>query len=191
MVFDVLPNDFNRIQLRAVGRQVHQHQTVVNQPVIEFLRIDVVMERGIVQNHKRQRHPLFAVGNTVDQSDDGLAADRVGMQLMPQLPAGIVQRAHRIHPLAREASIRRVRFALGIPRALDVGDVGETAFIQIKQADLAGTRGILAVFQIDAGGVEAFRAASFFNDSRVRVNDSPRARKPADRRSKLKSDASG
>jgi hypothetical protein len=48
--------------------------------------------------------------------------------------------------MAREAGICRVRFALGIPGPLHVGESAEAAFIQIKQADFAGVRGYLALF---------------------------------------------
>jgi hypothetical protein len=84
-----------------------------------------------------------------------------------------------------------VRLALGIPGPLHVGNRAEAAFVQVKQTDFAGTGGFLAVFQVDAGGLELDRAAAFFKDSRERVNDSPLVRKPADNRSRLKSGACG
>jgi hypothetical protein len=113
------------------------------------------------------------------------------MHRMPEAPRGIIQGAHDIHPLAREAGIGRVRFALGVPGALHVGNRAKAAFVQVKQTELAGTGGCLAVFQVDAGGLELDRTPAFFKDSRVRVNARPRARKPADKRSRLKSGACG
>ena len=191
MVFGLLPHDFDRVKFRTVGRQVHQQQAMIDQPIVELFRVDAVMNGGVVQHDDRQRQPWCALGDTVDQCHDGVAADGLRVQIMPEVPRGIVQRAHDIDPLAREAGICRVWFAFRVPSTLHVGDIAETAFVQIKQADFAGARGFLTLFQVDAGRFEPLPAASFFKDSRVRVNARPRARKPADKRSRLKSGASG
>jgi hypothetical protein len=55
MIFGLLPHDFDRVKFWAVGRQVHQHQSMIDQPVVELFRIDAVMDRGVVQHDNRQR----------------------------------------------------------------------------------------------------------------------------------------
>jgi hypothetical protein len=89
---------------------------------------------------------LLALGDTVDELDDGVAADGLRVHLMPVVPRDIVQGARNIHSMAREAGICRVRFAFGIPGTLHVGNRAETAFVQIKQAELVRPRGYLALF---------------------------------------------
>jgi hypothetical protein len=92
------------------------------------------MDGGIVQHHNRQRHPLLALCDTVDQFHDGFAPEGRCVHIMPYPPVGVIQSAHDMHPFAREAGIGRVRFALGRPCPLDVGNSGETAFVPIKPA---------------------------------------------------------
>ncbi len=45
---------------------MHQHQAMIDQPVVEFFRVNAMMDRGIVQHDNRQRHLLLALGETVD-----------------------------------------------------------------------------------------------------------------------------
>jgi hypothetical protein len=161
MVLGVLPDDFDRVQLRTIGWEMEQNQTMLDQPFVQLFSVDVVVDAGIVQHHHRQWHPLFTPGNTVDQIDDRRAFDRLAVKIIPELAAGIVQRTDHVHALFGNAGVRRVWDALGRPRPLHVRNVGEPAFIQVKQADLALSGGVLKLFQVFLSGREAFRVAFF------------------------------
>jgi hypothetical protein len=41
-------------------------QVIIDQPVVEFFLIDTMMDGGVVQHDNRERHPLLALGDTVD-----------------------------------------------------------------------------------------------------------------------------
>jgi hypothetical protein len=49
----VLPEDLDAIQFGAVGRQIEQHHAMLEKPAIDAFLIDVVVDRGVVEDHHR------------------------------------------------------------------------------------------------------------------------------------------
>ena len=189
MVLQVLPDDLNRVEFRAVRREVHQHQAAFEQPFVQFFGVDFVMGAGIV--HQRQRHPLHTLGDAVDQGDHGVAPDRLGVQVLPNnSPGDLVQRAYHVHPRPG-TGIRSIGLAFERPRPLHAVYRAKTALVQVKQAQLRLSCRSLATPQVFPHGFELFRTAFFFSESRVRVKDKPRFFRLADRQSRLNGGASG
>ena len=50
MVFGMLPEDFDEIQVGAVGWQIQRQKAMLDQPAVRNGRIDVVMHRSIVHD---------------------------------------------------------------------------------------------------------------------------------------------
>ena len=48
VVFGVFPDNLDQIQLWAIGRQMEQHRTMLDEPAIERFLIDVMMNLGVV-----------------------------------------------------------------------------------------------------------------------------------------------
>jgi len=189
VVLQVLPDDLNRVEFRAVRREVHQHQAAFEQPFVQFFGVDFVMGAGIV--HQRQRHPLHTLGDAVDQGDHGVAPDRLGVQVLPNnSPGDLVQRAYHVHPRPG-TGIRSIGLAFERPRPLHAVYRAKTALVQVKQAQLARLCRRLATLEVGLRGLELVGAAFFFSDNRVRLKDSPRFFSPLARQSRLNGGASG
>jgi hypothetical protein len=191
MVFQVLPHDFNGVEFRAVWRQVHQHQAVLDQPFVQFCGVDVVMGAGIVQDDQGQGHPLLTLGYPVNQGHDRVALDGSAIQVVPDRAAGPVQRADHVHPRPGRGGIRHMGLTLGRPRPLHVGHVAEAALVQVEQAQLAFPGRVLATLEVGLGDLELVGATFFFSVSRVRLKVSPRFLRWTDKQSRLKGGASG
>ncbi|TXT30776.1 MAG: hypothetical protein FD131_1462 [Rhodocyclaceae bacterium] len=52
MVFGMLPEDFDEIELGTVGRQIQRQKAMLSQPAVGDGRIDVVMHRSIVHDQE-------------------------------------------------------------------------------------------------------------------------------------------
>src|SRR5512143_1889173 len=191
VVFGVLPNHLDQVQLRTIRRQGHQDQPVIDQPSRPLLRVDRMVHGGVVQHHQGQGFRPVPAGDPVDQVDDVLPPDRLVVHGMPQLARGIVPSPHDIGPLAAHPGLGFVGLAFGRPGPLHVRDVGEAAFIQVEQPDPPLARRRPAAPQGVLGGGKPLRAALFLSDRRVRFHDNPRAFRPAANRSRLKPGAAG
>jgi hypothetical protein len=191
MVLQVLPDDLDGVEFRAVRRQVHQHQAVPDQPFVQFFGVDVVMGAGIVQDDQCQGHPLLTLGDSVDQGDHGIAPDGLAVQVVPDRAGGVVQCTDHVDPHPGRTGIRRMGLAFGRPCPLHTGYRAEAALVQVEQAQLARPCRVLATPEVGLCGLEPVGAAFFFNDSRVRLKDSPRFFSPLARQSRLNGGASG
>ena len=191
MIFGLFPEDFDEIELGAVGRQIQGQKAMLGQPAVGDGRIDVVMHRSIVHD---QKGPLVVRGGLrqlIEKANDVLAPDGVLTNLEVQLPPGIVQSAHDVGPLATVAGIGGMRASQGRPAALDIGEAGKSRFIEVEQFEFA-------VFGRASNQGHGFLDSPeeqfvplFFKESRLRLKDKPRAFRPTDRRSRLKLGASG
>jgi hypothetical protein len=161
MVLQVLPDDLNGVEFRAVRRQVHQHQAVFDQPFVQFFGVDVVMGAGIVQHRQRQRHPLAAPCDAVDQGDHGITLDGRAVQVVPNSPGGVVQRTDHVHPRPGRTGVGDMGLAFGRPSPLHVGYRAETALVQVKQAQFACPGCILATLKVGLCGLERVGTAFF------------------------------
>jgi hypothetical protein len=48
MVLEFLPNNLDQVQFRTVGRQMNQECTMVNEPTIEDVLRNVVVDAGVI-----------------------------------------------------------------------------------------------------------------------------------------------
>jgi hypothetical protein len=93
-----------------------------------------MVDPGIIQYDQGQRHPLLALGDTVNQHSNGIAFDRLPMQVIPELAGGIVQGTDNVHALSCDTGIRHMGLAFRVPSSLHIGDIEKTALVQAKQA---------------------------------------------------------
>jgi hypothetical protein len=191
MVLKVLPDNLNEVEFGAVRRQMHQHQAMFDQPFVQFFGVDVVMDLSIVQHDQRQRHPLVAFCDAVDQGDYGITLDGLAVQVVPHRAGNVVQRADHVDPRPWRTGIGGMGLAFGRPSPLYIGYRAEAALVQVKQAQFACPGRVLATLEVGVCGLELVRAAFFFNDSRVRVKDRPRFFSPFAKQSRLNGGASG
>ncbi len=69
VVLGVPPDNLDQIQFRAVGRQMHQDQPMVDQPILQFLRINIMVHGGVFQHHQRERGHLGFMGWPLGDQD--------------------------------------------------------------------------------------------------------------------------
>lgn len=191
VVFGMLPEDFDQVEFRAVGREMHKQEAMLDEPAIDDCRVDVEMDRGIVQDQDRPFLWIGSLCQAVDETDDIFPADGVVADLEMQLRPGIVQGAKHIGPLSSQTGIGRMRLPQGRPAALDIGQAGKAGFVKMQQVDQPVPGALLDVGQGVANALEARIIPLFFSDSRVRLKDSPRALRPTESRSRLKAGAEG
>ena len=77
MILGVLPENLDEIQFRAIGRQIQRDETVIHQPVVGDLWVDVVVHRSIVHDHESEFVRRGRLSQMVEEVDHIVAGDRL------------------------------------------------------------------------------------------------------------------
>lgn len=176
MVLEFLPNNLNQIEFVAVRRQMDQECAVVNQPAIENVGRNVVMDARIIQNNQRRSFVALA-DDTVQEIDDPLAIDGAGMDFRVQLLRPKIQCAE-YGARTVLGRFRRMRLAAWRPRALYRRRGTETGLVEVDQSDDTLSGGLARQRQRVLPSEKFVFGALFLSEKRVRLNDRSRAINP-------------
>ena len=191
LIFGLLPQDLDRIEFGAVGRQIDKDEPMVVEPLFNFFFVDIVMHRRIVQDDDDGLAVDVLRCQSIDEIDDLRSFDGAFMQDMCERVGSIIERAKNIHSLARTACVRAMWHASQRPCPLDVGYGRHPRFVEKIQM---GSPVFGSNFQLIEHGFllyEILFGALFFSDNRQRLKLNPRPFKRSLSRSRLKSGACG
>ena len=121
VVFGVLPQDFDQIEFRTVGRQLQGCEAVFEQPALDDRGLYVVMDRGVVHNDEGELRAVAGLGDAVQEYDDIVAPHAVLADVEVEVFRGVVERSQDIGSLASHVGIGGVGLAQRQPAALHIG----------------------------------------------------------------------
>jgi hypothetical protein len=176
MVLELLPNDFDQVELGTVRRQMDQKCAVVNEPAIEDVVRNVVMDACIVQNDQRRSFVALA-DDAVKEVDHAFAIDGAAMDFGVQLVRPEVQSAE-YGTRTVLGGFRGMRFTTRRPRTLYRRRGAETGLVKVDQPDSTLRVCLTRKRQRVLPSEEFVFGALFLSEKRVRLNDSPRAINP-------------
>jgi len=149
---------------------------MVNEPTIEDVLRNVVVDAGVIQNDQR-RSVVALADDAVEKVDHAFAIDRAGMDLRVQLLRPEIQCSEH----GACAVLRRfggMGLAARGPRPLYRRRGTEAGLIEVDQPDDAFVGRSTATRQSVLSCDELVFGALFLSEKRVRLNDRPRAISP-------------
>lgn len=176
MVLELLPDDLDQIQFRTVRRQMDKECAVVNEPTIQSVLGDIVMDTCIIQNDQR-RTCIPLADDAIEKVDHSLAVDRTGVDLGVQPLRPKIQSPEH-GACAVLGRFGGMRLATRRPGALYRRRGTETGLVKIDQPDNPLGGRLTRQRQCVLSGEEFVFGALFLSEKRVLLDDRPRAIKP-------------
>lgn len=177
VVLELLPDDLDQIQFGTIGRQINQKCPMVDQPAIQHVLGQMMVDAGVIQDNERQRSGRDLLEQSINEADKHIPGNgvRIGCSFQG-LCAEIQCPQHRTRAVLRGLSF--MGFAQRRPRTLYRRRSTERGLIVIEQPQIApACRGPRARQQVLLGS-ELFFGAFFLSEKRVRLNEKPRVFNP-------------
>ncbi len=133
VVLELFPDDLDQIEFGTIRRQVNQECSVINEPAVENVLGNIVMNARIIQND--QRRSIITLGDdTVEKVNHAFAIDSAGMDFRVQLLGAEIQ-CSQYRARAVLGRFRGVRLTARRPRALHRRRGTETGLVKVNQPD--------------------------------------------------------
>ena len=174
VILGLLPEDFDHVQFRAVGREEAEKGVVVLHPAEGDAVVEAVMNAGVIEDDESRG----VLGNPWDhifhEFKEDFSIDRANHLLEVEMLAGKVQCAHDANPLMMRWQ-RGVRTADGRPGSLHGRRRTKARLVVVEQLASPFARPSLQAGKFFLAGGKSDRVPLFFKLIRVRLKLKPRA----------------
>lgn len=176
VIFWMLPEDFDHVEFRAVGRDEAEEGVMRFHPAQGNTVVEAVMDSSVIEDDKSRG--ILLLGNlrnqVVHEFDKGFTVDRDNHLIEAEMLAGKVQCAHDRHPLMeyRQGGMMAAHWRLG---ALHWRQRTNSSFIVVEQLSAYFVRPSFQIGKLFLAGVKSEQIPLFFRLVRIRLKLKPRA----------------